>query len=58
MFSPAVVVDAADVVLDVVVFDQLDFPIPPLVSSDPHVPDDDAQLSGVKGEILGQIKSL
>ena len=53
--TPAVAVDA----VDVAVSDQPASPIPQSVSSDPPVPDDDAtQLSGVRREILSQVKSL
>ena len=52
-------VNAADVALDVAVSDQPFSPIPLSASSDLPVPDDDAsQLSGVRGEILSQVKSL
>ena len=48
--SPAVVVDAADIALDVAVSDQPFSSIPLSASSDLPVPDDDAsQLSGVSG---------
>ena len=53
--SLAFAVDAAEVA----VLDLPSSPIPPSVSSDPLVPDDDAaQLSGVRVEIICQVQSL
>ena len=57
--APVVAADAADVATDVVVSEPPSSPVQPSIPSVSPVPiDDSSQMSGVRGKILSQVKSL